>query len=74
MRPTLPRSPNHSMPRDVVRSNVGPPVGAEGAQRFLAMRKIMDWAMRDHVRIELTLAALLTVIRWGRLTTRLIHH
>ena len=40
----------------------------------LATRKIAGWAMRDHMRTELTLGALTMALQWQRPTPGLIHH
>ena len=40
----------------------------------LATRKIVGWAMRDHMRTELTLAALLMATQRQRTAPGLIHH
>jgi transposase InsO family protein len=37
-------------------------------------RKVVGWAMRDHIRIELTIAALTMAIRRQRPRAGLIHH
>ncbi|PVE20966.1 IS3 family transposase [Microvirga sp. KLBC 81] len=40
----------------------------------LATRKVVGWAMRDHLRTELTLAALIMAAQRQRLGSDLIHH
>jgi transposase InsO family protein len=40
----------------------------------LATRKIVGWAMRDHLRTELTLGALMMAVQRQRPTPGLIHH
>lgn len=40
----------------------------------LATRKVVGWAMRDHMRVELTLAALMMAIQRQRPGSGLLHH
>jgi len=40
----------------------------------LAARKVVGWAMRDHMRTELSLGALIIAAQWQRPGLGLIHH